>query len=115
VLPNTIRLETVAPSVRLFRPARRFLVVGERLLVAYAFSGSAHPILLVDGRVAVVGRFAARAGAIEWFGKIDGRRVRRGRHWLALQARDDAGNVSRPSPRTTVQVRMRTDQKLLHR
>lgn len=103
-LPNVIRLITVAPSVRTFSSDRPTLKPGKRLRLSYRFSAGAHPLLLVDGRTAVYGRFAHRAGTLDWYGKIGGLSVAAGRHTLALEARDDAGNTSSASTPIIIRV-----------
>ena len=108
VLPNVIRLNTVPPKIRTFRAERRLASIGKRLRVDYVLAEVAEPLLLVDGRVAVVGRFARRSGTLDWYGKINGRPVRKGLHHLTLEARDSAGNVSSPSMSVTVRIRART-------
>lgn len=107
VFPNVIRLDTVAPKVKEFRAERRLIRVGKRVRVDYAFGGIAVPILLVDGRVAVVGRFAHRSGTLDWYGKANGRPVRIGLHRLAIEARDNAGNISPASASVAVRIRPR--------
>jgi hypothetical protein len=94
VFPNTIGLDTVAPTIEQFRVTRRTIPVGERTRVSFRFHTAAHPIVLVDGRQAVYGRFAHASGSLDWFGRVGGLSVRPGVHRLALEARDDAGNTS---------------------
>jgi len=107
VLPNVIQLDTVAPKVKGFRAERRLTAIGKRVRVDYVLGEIAYPILLADGRVAVVGRFAHRSGTLDWYGKINGRPVRKGLHHLALEARDSAGNISPASASVTVRIRAR--------
>lgn len=105
VLPNVIRLITVAPSISRFSSDRTTIRPGERLRLSYRFSVSAHPILLVDSRPAVYGRFAHTGGTLDWFGKIAGIPIAPGRHRLALEARDDAGNTSPASAGIDIRIR----------
>ena len=107
VFPNVIRLDTVAPKVKEFRAEHHLVRIGKRVRVDYVLGAVANPILLVDGRVAVVGRFPHRSGTLDWYGKINGRQVRTGVHHLALEARDSAGNISLPSASLTVRIRPR--------
>lgn len=111
VFPNVIRLDTVAPKVKRFRAERRLVRIGKRIRVDYVFGGIANPILLVDGRVAVIGRFPRRSGTLDWYGKINGRPVRAGPHHLELEARDSAGNVSPASASVTVRIRALTSTR----
>ena len=111
VLPNVIRLDTVAPKVKAFRAERRLVRFGKRVRVEYVLGAIANPILLVDGRVAVVGRFPHRSGTLDWYGKINGRAVRTGVHRLELEARDSAGNISPESASVTVRIRAVTSTR----
>ena len=104
VLPNTIRLVTVPPRVERFRITRRSIPIGQRLRVEYRFNESAHPILFIDGRQAVLGRFAHASGTLDWYGKVGLTPVRRGIHRLTLAARDSAGNTSPVTASIAVRV-----------
>lgn len=115
VFPNLIRLDTVAPKVRSFHVTRRTIHVGERTRIAYRFSSSAHPIVLVDGRLAVYGRFAHSLGTVDWFGKVATLPVRPGVHRLVLEARDAAGNTSTATAPITVRVRAEAGSTRSHR
>ena len=113
-LPNLIRLDTVAPKVEQFRINRRIIRVGERTRIAYRFNTSAHAIVLVDGRIAVYGRFAHSSGTVDWFGKVALLVVRTGVHRLTLEGSDAAGNVSTPSAAITVHVRAVSSSRAHH-
>jgi len=104
VLPNIIRLITVPPTVERFRITRRSILIGQRLRVEYRFNESAHPILFIDGRQAVLGRFAHASGTLDWYGKVALTPIRRGIHRLALAARDSAGNTSPVTASIAVRV-----------
>lgn len=114
VLPNVIRLDTVAPKVEGFGVTRRTIHVGERTRISYRFNANAHPIVLVDGRIAVYGRFAHASGTVDWFGRIAFANVRPGYHRLRLEGRDDAGNVSVASAPIGVRVRRATSAQARH-
>jgi hypothetical protein len=90
--PNTIRVDSVAPTARLvsYRPRRPHR--GERVRIRYRVSEEAHPLLFADGRRVVAGNAKALSAQFQWFA-----RLRRGRHRLQLAAVDLAGNVG---PRT---------------
>jgi hypothetical protein len=107
VLPNVIRLDTVPPKIKRFRVERRLVLLGERLRVDYLLGEVAHPILLVDGRAVVRGRFPYRSGTLDWYGEINGKPVRSGLHHFALEARDSAGNISPPTASVTARIRTR--------
>lgn len=105
VFPNIIRLDTTAPGIDRFSATRHVIFLGERTRISYRFRSSAHPILLVDGRAAVYGRFAHVSGTLDWFGKVGGLPVRGGVHKLTLEARDDAGNTSAATAAIDVRVK----------
>lgn len=115
VLPNTIRLVTVPPRIERFQRTRSSISVGERVRIRYQFNESATPILLVDGREAVRGRFANSSGTIDWFGKAGGRALKAGHHQLTLEARDSAGNTSAATPSIGVEIRARPTRSHPHR
>ena len=115
VFPNTIRLDTVAPKIEQFRISRRTIRVGERTHAVYRFRDKAHPIVLVDGKAAVYGRFAHTSGSLDWFGRVGGLPVRPGIHRLALEARDDAGNTSAATGSIRVRVEARPAKRRTHR
>jgi hypothetical protein len=96
VLPNLIALDRTAPTVA-FTVVRRRVIPGQRLRVRYRLSEAGHPLLYVDGRLAVKGRWPYLQSSVDWFGKIDGVAVRAGEHRLTMRARDLAGNLSQPT------------------
>lgn len=93
VLPSSIVLDTDRPRV-----AAVHLRIGRStIVVRYRFSEPARAVLLVDERRAVLTRFAPTRGYLRWPERFqDGRRLRPGRHRLALIAIDAAGNRSLP-------------------
>jgi hypothetical protein len=97
--PNPIRVDSIAPRTQLLSYQPRVLrrAQNPRLHVRYRVSESAHPILYVNGRRAVLGAAKALSGKFDWFARRDGRRLRPGRYRLQLAAVDLAGNVG---PRT---------------
>jgi hypothetical protein len=115
VLPNVIRLDTVAPRVTMFRVSRHAIHVGERTRVFYRFTGRAHPVVLVDGREAIYGRFARQSGTLDWFGKVGGVPVGVGVHRLTLDGRDDAGNTSIATGSIEVRVKAHPPKRRAHR
>jgi hypothetical protein len=114
VFPNTIRLDTIAPKTGQFRVTRHTIYVGERTRISYRLHEPAHPIVLVDGRVAVYGRFARSSGTLDWFGRVGGLPVRPGVHRLALEARDDAGNTSSATAGVDIRVKAHGGKKRVH-
>lgn len=105
VFPNIIVVDTVTPKIKQFRVTRKAIESGERTRIEYSFSKNAHPIVFVDGREAVYGRFAHTTGTLDWFGKVNGLPVRPGIHRVSLAARDDAGNTSAKTGSLEVRVR----------
>ncbi len=103
VLPNVIRLDRTAPTVE-FTVAARRIVPGRRLRVRYRLSEPAHPLLFVDGKLVVQGRWPYLRSSVDWFGRVSGLPVRAGEHRLTMRARDLAGNVSRPTAPVVVVV-----------
>lgn len=104
-LPNPIVLDTLPPRATLVRVRPRVLRPGRRLVVSYSLSERARPLLYVDGRRRVRGKFQRPTGQLEWFGQAGGRALRPGRYLVQLAARDPAGNLG---PRTRpVTIRLR--------
>ncbi len=110
-LPNAIRVDTTAPALAdvAARPAV-FSPDGDgradRVTVGYRVDEVARPLLYVNGRRAVKGKLREREqAAIDWYGKVDGVRLRPGRYRLTVRAEDRAGNLSAPSRPVTVRLR----------
>jgi hypothetical protein len=102
---HEVVVDVTPPRARIVSARPRRLRFGRgRVLVQYGLSERARPVLLLDGRRVARGRRSER-GWLEWWGGIDGRDVPRGTYRLTLVGRDDAGNVSRPSPPVTITVR----------
>jgi hypothetical protein len=106
VLPNLVWLDRTLPNVA-FTIARRELVPGQRVRIRYRTSEAANPLLYVDGKLAIKGRWPYPQSTIDWFGKINGRSVRTGRHSLTMRARDLAGNLSQATAAIVVTVKQR--------
>jgi flagellar hook capping protein FlgD len=106
VIPNPVTLDTRPARAELLSAAPRVLEPGGRVLLRFRSSERSRPILLVDGKRAArrkVGDPGRRAFA--WRGTARGRPVRSGLHRLAIQVRDRAGNLSRPTRSVRVRVR----------
>jgi hypothetical protein len=103
VLPNVIQLDRTAPTV-VFTVSARRIVPGQRLRIRYRLSEAAHPLLFVDGKLVVRGRWPYLRSSVDWFGMAGGLPVRAGEHRLTMSARDLAGNVSRPTAPVMVMV-----------
>jgi hypothetical protein len=110
VLPNPIRVDTTAPGIRLLQVFPRVFSPdgdggSDRVTATYEVDEVARPMILVDGRRRVLGRFSPRGGRLTWFGKVNGRPVRPGTYELRLRALDRAGNRSRRTRAAPVRVR----------
>lgn len=105
--PNPIRVDSIPPHTRLvsYRPRILRRANKPRLNVRYHVTESAHPILYVNGRRAVLGAAKALSGKFDWFARSDGRRLRPGRYRLQLAAVDLAGNVGPRTPAFLVRIR----------
>jgi hypothetical protein len=104
VLPNVIRLDRTAPKVEFaVTPSR--IRPGQRLRVRYRLSEAAHPLVYVDGKLVIRGRWPYLHSSVDWFGKVGGVPVRVGEHRLVMRARDLAGNLSPPTEPVLVVVR----------
>ncbi|MBA2537015.1 MAG: hypothetical protein H0V20_06220 [Actinobacteria bacterium] len=101
---RTIRIDTAPPEVAVAAVRPRLLSLSgaqgnQAITVTYWLTESSLPILLVDGTAAVRGTLSARGRqALEWGGEFRGRRLRLGRHVLALRVRDRVGNVVTTRP-----------------
>lgn len=102
-LPNQIVVDSVAPSARLvsYRPHVLRRRGKPKVTIEYRLTESAHVIVYVNGRRAVVGGHNNRRDNVDWFARRNGARLPRGRYRLQLAAVDLAGNIG---PRTHVFV-----------
>lgn len=110
VIPTTITVDTQPPTVRLVR-VRPLLMSPDgderrdRIRVAYLASERSGPMLLVDGAVAPEERVRRPKSYVVWKGDLDGRQAPAGAYRVAVRVRDEAGNVSAPSPSVVVRIR----------
>jgi hypothetical protein len=110
VLPNSIRVDTTAPRIRMVRVFPRvFSPDGDgsrdRVTSTYEINERARAMMLIDGQRRVLGKFPSREGKLVWFGRIDGRPVRPGVYEVRLRAIDRAGNRSARTRAVPVRVR----------
>jgi FlgD Ig-like domain len=110
VLPNPIRVDTTAPTVRLVRVfPRAFSPDADgrrgRVTATYRIDERAQAVMLVDGRQRVQSKFRKLEGKLVWFGRINGRVVSPGLYELRLRAVDRAGNRSLRTRAVSVRVR----------
>ncbi len=100
------------PRVHLARGDRTFRLLlarrgdyrHRRLVVSYRLGEQARPFLFVNGIQRVRSKSGRGRGHIDWWGKVAGRHVPRGRYRIKLVAVDPAGNRS---PQYTFSVRVR--------
>lgn len=106
LLPNPIVVDTTPPQATLVRvQPKEVLGSGRgRIALYYRLSERAHPLLYVNGRLHARGA-ARRSGKLDWFPRVRGVPVRRGRYELRLAARDLAGNTGALTPTVVVRVR----------
>src|SRR5438132_2397171 len=97
-LPQTIVLDTVAPSARLVSFPHR-VRVRERVRIVYRLSEPAHAVLFVNGKRRVVTHSKLRVAKLQW------RPARRGRYRLQLAGLDLAGNLGPRSRVFIIRVR----------
>jgi hypothetical protein len=110
-LPNTIVLDTKAPTFRRYPQNVHLLLapgtpgVAQAVLVPYTLNGPAHGLLFVDGHRVEITYRQRLSGVLQWDGTSDGRPVAAGAYSLAVAAQDDAGNRSTPLRVGQVEVR----------
>jgi len=97
-LPQTIVLDTAAPSARLVSFTHR-VRVRERVRIVYRLSEPAHAVLFVNGKRRVVTHSKLRVAKLQW------RPARRGRYRLQLAGLDLAGNLGPRSRVFIIRVR----------
>jgi hypothetical protein len=110
VLPNPIRVDTRAPEISLVRLRPRVFSPdgdgrNDKVSAVYRVDEPAHGLLFVDGHLRVRGKFAKPQGKLDWFGIVNHHALPTGRYGITLAARDIAGNLSQPTPRTRVTIR----------
>jgi hypothetical protein len=109
-MPNQIRVDVTRPSIRLRSVLPRVFSPdgdGNRdfIRARYVVNEPSKPLMLVNGRPAVVGRFEPSGGQLPWSGKLRDRTARPGIYEIRLRAIDRAGN--RASSRRRVRVLVR--------
>jgi hypothetical protein len=109
VLPNPIRVDAKAPSIRLvsvrprvFSPDGDF--VHEFIRLRYVTSEPAQAFFYLDGNFRVQVRRFVRSGKLDWGGK-SARRLPAGTYSVRLRAVDRAGNFSQPTRAVVVRIR----------
>jgi hypothetical protein len=110
VLPNPIRVDTVAPRVLLFKVARPVVSPDgdghhDSLGIRYVLSEPAHARLYVDGKLNTRQRFEFARGQLRWSALSRMRPLPAGSYSLTLAAEDAAGNIGAETKPLLVTVR----------
>jgi hypothetical protein len=119
VVPTPVTLDTTPPRAQLVAVAPRAIVrlapgraAANPIEITYRANDAARPTVLVDGRPASRRRRQpAGRRVIKWGGRARGRPVALGPHRLAVQVRDRAGNLSRPTRSVEVRLRRATRRR----
>ena len=110
LLPNPIKLDVIPPRIRVQSVSPRVISPdgdgrSDVVHVRYRISEHAHALLYVAGRQAARTKFQRRQDNVNWYGRLDGRRLPPGSYRLAIAAVDLAGNESKLVPAGTVRIR----------
>lgn len=110
VLPNRIRVDTTAPTIRVLSVVPRvFSPDGDgrrdRVTARFEVDEPARAMMLVNGRRRVFDRYRKTQGRLVWFGQIGARPARPGTYEIRLRAVDQAGNRSARTRAVLVRVR----------
>ncbi len=110
VLPNPIALDVTPPRILAADVAPEVISPdgdrrGDAARVTYRLSEPARALLYVRGTKRVEQRFARERDSLAWYGRVNGKPVRRGLYPLTLRARDPAGNLGEPVPVGRLTVR----------
>jgi FlgD Ig-like domain len=110
VLPNRIRVDTTAPTIRVVSVVPRvFSPDGDgrrdRVTARFEIDEPARAMMLVNDRRRVFDRYRKTQGRLVWFGQIGGRPARPGMYEIRLRAVDQAGNRSARTRAVLVRVR----------
>jgi hypothetical protein len=110
VLPNPIRVDITPPRISVLSVRPRAISPdgdgrSDVVRVRYRISERAHALLFVGARRAAMTKFQRREDNVNWYGSLDGHRLRPGTYRLSLAAVDLAGNESKPVRAGTVRIR----------
>jgi hypothetical protein len=110
LLPNPIKVDMTPPRIRVRSVSPRVISPNgdgrsDILHVRYRISEHAHALLYVAGRQPARTKFQRLQDDVNWYGRLDGRRLPPGTYRLAIAAIDLAGNESRLVPAGTVRIR----------
>ena len=110
LLTNRIRVDTEPPRATIVEVSPRVLTPNgdgrrDRVSIRYRLSERAQPLVYINWRLRLAGYSRRPEGKLDWYGKVRGKRVRRGRYRIQAAARDDAGNLGPLSAPVIVRVR----------
>jgi len=108
-LVDRIVLDTKEPKVLSASGTRHVFSPGghRTIVIRYAFSERAHPIVYLGHHRIIVGRHSRPQGALKWAGTRDGKPVGPGTYVLSVGALDEAGNATPIKARKTMTVTVR--------
>ena len=99
LMPNSLRVDTTPPRVRLRSLGPRVLEPGTRLRVRYVLDEPAQVYVFLNGRRVVLGRSTRQRWKVEWPA-----RGRPGVYHVTVAARDVAGNLSDATRPVTIVI-----------
>lgn len=110
VLPSPVRVDATAPEVTLVRVGPGFFSPdgdgrNDKVTAVFRASEPVRPMLFVNGKRRVAGKFARTHDRVRWYGIVDGRALRAGAYRITLAGRDLAGNLSAAADSRWVKIR----------
>ena len=110
VLPNPITVDVTPPRIVALKVHPRVISPdgdgrSDILHVSYRISERAHALLYLAGQRAARTKFQRRDDHVNWYGRLDGRRLPPGTYRVTLAAVDLAGNESKQIRAGTVRIR----------
>ena len=112
LLPNPITLDTQPPKVLAASATRRTISpdgdhVHDSTAIRYELDSPGHALVFLGTQLLIRSRSLATKGAVRWYGIVDDAPLKAGTYRLLVGAVDPAGNVTRPSARKLVVIRIR--------
>jgi hypothetical protein len=110
VLPNPITVDVTPPRIAVRSVSPRVISPdgdgrSDVVHVRYRIDEHAHALLYVSGRQEARTKFQRLQDNVNWYGRLDSRRLPPGTYRLELGAVDLAGNESKRVPAGTVRIR----------
>jgi len=112
LLPNRIVLDTRAPKVQEATLSRTTISpdgdhLRDTVAIRYKLDSPAHVLVYLGSKLLIRGRVHTLTGKVRWYGTVDGTPLKPGSYTLSVGAVDLAGNVTPPSERLPLVVRVR--------